>query len=291
VKTNRRKCPLCFNTSPYQRAFPYETIFGGVEFSYLKCRLCKTVFVDPVPSDKILEMMYEKSHYHDSCYRPHASELICSSVQLLKRFLPTGSSVLDFGCGTGHFLNGLLQDGFIAKGVEFDRFSSEWAQRNAGCPVVTVDVFLRNPQVECVDAVHLGDVLEHLVNPAKTLREIASRTPSGCLFFIEGPLEENASIVCWVSKFVGGLKRSLGKAPGNFPPFHLTRANGRTQLEFLRQVLAGSELLYWRVFETGWPYIGTGLRGRVGGVARLLSGLQVGNTQFGNRFEAVLRCR
>lgn len=42
------------------------------------------------------------------------------------------------------------------------------------------------------DAIHLGDVLEHLPHPASLLRELE---PLGGVFFIEGPLENNPSLV------------------------------------------------------------------------------------------------
>lgn len=42
--------------------------FANQIFHYLRCRDCRTVFVDPVPDAACFAQMYDKATYHDSFY-------------------------------------------------------------------------------------------------------------------------------------------------------------------------------------------------------------------------------
>jgi hypothetical protein len=73
-------------------------------------------------------------------------------------------------------------------------------------------------------------------------------------FFVEGPLEDNASAVFYASRFAGWLKKRLKpELCGEFTPYHLTRTDASAQRAFFEKVL-GYQIRSFSTHETGWPY-------------------------------------
>jgi len=123
----------------------------------------------------------------------------------------------------------------------------------------------------------------------------------GGTFFVEGPLEDNASLVFYVSRAAGWLKHRLKpRRRGNFTPYHLTRTNARAQRAFFENTLR-YRITWFRTFETGWPYPGRDrslwrarsaadlLRTVVSRLAMLAA--RIGNAArltLGNRFVAIV---
>jgi len=283
-----RNCPLC-GARATSITFPYATRFNGVHFNYLKCGGCSSGFVDPVPDSQTFARMYAKADYHDCYYEGKEGGAYTESVHLLKQYLPAGALVLDYGCGIGAFLKALGAEGFIPLGVEFDKDAAHFAGQNAGCEALSVDDFLAQPDKPRFDAIHLGDVLEHLPDPAATLSQLLDYLRPGGMVFVEGPLENNPSLVYWSARFFGRLKQVF--KPGFIPtnaPTHLFRTGELAQLNFFHKNNFLLSPLIWRVYETGWPYASGGLVKRtIASVAVMLGGKKCFGTTFGNRFEGI----
>ena len=130
--------------------------------------------------------MYSKASYHDAHYLGCESADYGISARLLRDFSPVGASVLDYGCGLGLFLSALNVEGFSATGVEE---AAAYAAKNADCLVFSTASFFSQRNKATYDAVHLGDVLEHLPEPGANLRELLGFAKPGGLLFVEGPLE------------------------------------------------------------------------------------------------------
>ena len=121
--------------------------------------------------------------------------------------------------------------------------------------------------------------------------------PDG-VFFFEGPLEENTSLVRFCNRAFTQLKRATGRdLLADLPPLHLSRTSAVTQRRFIEGTM-GYELLAFDVTETGWPYLVAGteagkdtkskLRGIIGQAA--VSFARIGNragATLGNRFSAI----
>lgn len=283
-----RNCPLC-GASAAGVTFPYATRFNNVRFNYLKCGGCSSGFVDPVPDRQTFERMYAKADYHDCYYEGKEGGAYAESVHLLKQYLPAGALVLDYGCGIGAFLKALGAEGFIPFGVEFDKDAAHFAGKNADCEALSVDDFLAQPNKPKFDAIHLGDVLEHLPDPTGTLKELLGFLKPGGLLFAEGPLEINPSPVYWAARFFGVAKRIVRpKFTASHAPTHLFRTGEKQQLAFFLRVEPHLNLKYWRVYETGWPYASGGtVKRAISGIAMRLGGRQLFEATFGNRFRGV----
>src|SRR4051812_44934423 len=110
-----RPCPVCGGRAG-SVTFPFNTSFDGHTFEYYKCAACDCVYVDPVPDAATFARMYNKSQYHDLHYESVPVEAYLTSASMLRKLLPSGSRVLDYGCGSGGFLGALGKVGLIPVG-------------------------------------------------------------------------------------------------------------------------------------------------------------------------------
>lgn len=284
-----RDCPIC-GGRPTGPTFPYATRFNAAYFGYLKCGKCKSVFVDPVPDAQTFALMYAKSAYHDRYYDGGDGVDYSESVRLLRQYLKPGSTVLDYGCGVGSFLKACGMQGLVAFGVEFDGEAALFAATNANCEVLTVEAFSKFTKTSSFDAIHMGDVLEHIADPAGALSRLLEYLKPGGVLFLEGPLEANPSPVFWVSRIFGTVKRLLKPTfmPTD-PPTHLFRTSAHPQKAFFTRVDESLSMRHFQVYETGWPYGSGGFVKRsIAAFAIFMGGRRFAGTTFGNRFKAIL---
>lgn len=287
-----RLCPIC-GGSPGSLCFPYRTRYDDVDFDYLGCRECATVFVDPVPAPSTFAKMYAKAAYHDVHYGNPDSSRYRKSAELLAKHVPKGSLVLDYGCGAGGFLAACSEQAFRPIGVDFDESAARSAAEVVGCAWASMADFEAGQPESLFDVIHLGDVLEHLPDPHQTISMLLKRLrPGGCLF-IEGPLEVNPSPVYWSARLFGSLKRIF--KPGfvaSHPPTHLFRTHAAAQKLFFERLGPDYELVAWSMQETGWPYSSGGLVKRcIAAFSRCIGGMRLGRSTFGNRFRAIIAHR
>lgn len=297
MPATQSSCLLCGEQGK-DLAYPFGTTWNGRSFDYLRCPACRAGFISPLPSDDDFDAMYSQSSYHDSFYQ-EVEEATPTALPRMAPLLPRGT-LLDFGCGNGAFMIAASQAGFACEGVELDAATRARAAANSGCPVSTLDEL--RAQQKSFDTIHLGDVLEHLPAPAETMRALRPLLRPGGVFFIEGPLEDNASPVYLASRAFGALKKIMRRPlRGSFPPYHLFRASARAQRRFFETRL-GWEVAAFELFETGWPYYLPGspsallrsparlARTGIGALAILLAKAAIpAGLAVGNRFAAIVK--
>ena len=285
-----RDCPICGSITT-SITFPYATQFNSIQFKYYRCSNCSSVSVNPVPDNHTFSKMYSRDVYHDRYYVDKKDSNYQDSVNLLKKYIDEGATVLDYGCGIGGFLKELEAGNFFPFGVEFDKKAISYAKDNVSCNVWSVDQFIELRTKLTFDVIHLGDVLEHLPDPLITLNKLLRYLKSGGILFVEGPLKINPSPVYWVANIFGVLKRMLKpNFIANHAPTHLFRTGAKQQLMFFEHLNSLLDLKYWRVYETGWPYSEGGIvKVGISKIAVLLSGKNILGMTFGNRFQALLR--
>ena len=103
--------------------------------------------------------------------------------------MPDGSVVLDVGCSEGYLAAALTQRGCEVHGVERDERAAAAARAHCAAvwPIDVEDPTGREGLPTGMDAVVLGDVLEHLRDPWSVLAWAAARLRDGGVAVVSVP--------------------------------------------------------------------------------------------------------
>ena len=172
--TDEAPCPLC----GHERVAPY---FRDKRRPYLQCLRCRLVFVSPAyrPSRAQERAEYDlhQNDVDDPGYRAFLSRL---AIPLLQRLNPPATG-LDFGCGPGPALAGMLEEA----GLEIALYDIYYAPDDA--------VLCRTYDFICAT-----EVVEHLGAPGAELARLWSRlAPGGWLGIMTKLVRDRAAFAGW----------------------------------------------------------------------------------------------
>lgn len=150
------------------------------------CENCHFVQVDPVPSDAELTAFYAMTYFEKGKYRNDTAGQREQSrrLELLRRAgVPAGGRVLDFGCATGEFLVAACSR-YEVWGADISKDALATVAKTlpeAADRLIPVSASgrLTCQKVPKFDAIVAWDVLEHLVDPAGVLTELAGLLKPG----------------------------------------------------------------------------------------------------------------
>jgi SAM-dependent methyltransferase len=251
--------------------------------------------VTPLPRAEDFERMYDRGAYHDVHYAEVGdTEELRASLEFLGA-RAAGGRLLDFGAGNGAFLLAAGRRGYTARGVEQGATSIALARQNSGLEVGSLAEVEQSG--DRFDIIHLADVLEHLPQPGTILQRLSRLLAPGGVFFLEGPLEKQRSLVYHFASTLKAARRRLHlDRDGDFPPYHLTATDWRCQAHFFEAVM-GYTLHERALYETAWPYpagidrtagLARNVRGAVGRAAIAVATTGLGKRLgFGNRFRVI----
>jgi SAM-dependent methyltransferase len=183
-------CPAC--RSPRIRMLDVFSIPRTPERRRLAfisgCRACGVLFVNPLPTASELQKYYseqgtwaerqaERVKEPKRVTGPRRPDRLMSAIDPHAPRLASPGKVLDFGCGDGKFLNRMKARGWETYGIEP---SSDAAFRKH-------HRLLEVPQDGSFDFVVLSHVLEHLLDPLNTLRQLAGSLREGGILFVSTP--------------------------------------------------------------------------------------------------------
>ncbi|MBS1738740.1 MAG: class I SAM-dependent methyltransferase [Bacteroidetes bacterium] len=241
-------CLFCGSTR--NKASYYASIlFNNKQFVYRECLDCKLNFNWPLLTPEDYEKLYTID-YHDEFYFKEIKYYTKqNSILKLQKDIHT---VIDFGCGDGSFLNSLQQNGFSCTGVEFNpELVKKLSHQYPDITFYTVaDFSKQSGQYDCA---HLGDVLEHMTQPAETIKMLSKRIrPEGYLF-VEGPIEHNATLAHYFRKYFFTLAKKLRPLRVTTgAPYHTFLATKKNQIAFFK--LMGYTTAFVEIYETVWPF-------------------------------------
>jgi 2-polyprenyl-3-methyl-5-hydroxy-6-metoxy-1,4-benzoquinol methylase len=179
-----RPCPVCASTAHdvlYEQRFE-EFAAGSLTDAYdvVACRECGMCFASGLPdSDRFAEYYATSSKYDLSAEGALVSPFDVQRYQSEARFIAENCAdrnarILDIGTATGELLVALGDFGFTnLHGVDPSPEAARRARDSHGLDVVSGDVAAAIAWGMSFGVVTLVAVLEHLVDPATTLQEIA----------------------------------------------------------------------------------------------------------------------
>jgi len=153
----------------------------------------------------------------------------------LKPFLPSGASILDFGCGQGIFVKITRKFGYKAFGYDID-------------PQAMADYFLLKEIPDCFfDAVVCFDVIEHVNNPSKLLKNIRQKLKPNGLLYITTPNRRGLAGRIIKNKFWGLVPQGHKNVFTLSQMKNLLKANGFKIIEAKTDIIA-----WWYLTKIDW---------------------------------------
>jgi len=96
------------------------------------------------------------------------------------------NTLLDIGCGYGHFLN-ILKDDFTIYGMDISNYAIKVASKRVDCEYKQGNLEDPIPFDINFDIITAISVVEHLIDPSKALKNIHAQLNDGGLFCLEIP--------------------------------------------------------------------------------------------------------
>jgi 2-polyprenyl-3-methyl-5-hydroxy-6-metoxy-1,4-benzoquinol methylase len=184
------KCPVCGKTEFRNKLVVEDKSVSKESFAIVQCTACGFQFTNPRPDPASIGRYYESDAYvsHNSAaaglinqaYKVARFFTMRRKVGLLNKVAPRKGNVLDYGCGTGHFLAACQSNGWKVQGLEPNARAREEAAQRVGQPITTDN--LGSFEADSFDAITLWHVLEHIHDLNDTLRQLISLLkPDGTL--------------------------------------------------------------------------------------------------------------
>ena len=162
-------CPLCANSTFSHFLTVKDYLVTHKSFDLVTCNQCSFIFTNPRPSYQEISNYYQSEDYishsdrssglMDTLYFLARNFMLRRKFNWLKQYTQNKGPVLDYGCGTGAFIQYLLKKDWPAYGVE----PEDGARRIANQSIPnTVFKHLGDLPVQQFTTITLWHVLEHL---------------------------------------------------------------------------------------------------------------------------------
>jgi SAM-dependent methyltransferase len=162
---------------------PTTDAYGTALDDIVRCTACGHMQLANLPAEADLLELYEDAaseHYvSEEAGQRHTAR---RTLELIEAHARVGR-LLDLGCWVGFLLHEARSRGWDVTGVEPSTFAAGYAREQLDLPVQRADLFTADLPEGSFDAVVLGDVIEHLPDPAAALERIGTLlAPDGVVF-------------------------------------------------------------------------------------------------------------
>jgi len=172
-------------------------------YSFERCVECGLERIEPAPTDEVLARIYGE-HYYDAWGLKEGHDAVAEIKRGTFRrvvkgagALPRGAKVLDLGAATGFLLEVAKERGYEPFGVELSEFGAKEMARKFGEKRVFRGQFEDAKFEEAgpgeFDAVFMCDYIEHVRDPAATLRRAFDWLKPGGVIGLTTPRLDSAS--------------------------------------------------------------------------------------------------
>jgi SAM-dependent methyltransferase len=239
-------CPLCGRSLGPSRMRPVA--YAGRQFRYLRCASCRSLVCDPMPDDAVLTAMYGPAYASltEGSYEIDSPRDTAHVIAFLRQH--QSGKIVDFGCGAGDLMRAIeTETAWTAVGVEFDPAVATMTRAATGAEVYTYADIVAG-RVPPADAVHLGDVLEHLTDLEDQIPRLLGLLRPGGYLLSEGPLQCGPAVF---ELMIQAFQVFRSSSPVSAPPTHVLQASARGQRAFFRR--CGLREIAFNVYEVAWP--------------------------------------
>lgn len=191
------KCNICGSDSykiiirPSNKISGDElAVFRGIKGTQqiVRCNNCGLVYVNPRLNPKFFIQKYTNDD--NSIYLDNVNDRRDSfkeSLKFIETYYPKKGKILDIGTAAGVFLEAAKNSGWKTYGVELNKLSTIFANKKYGVNVkqgILQEIKFKD---NFFDVVTMWDVLEHIPDPDKELKEIFRILKPGGILVINFP--------------------------------------------------------------------------------------------------------
>ena len=180
--TKYRNCPLCNLDN-------HEDLFIKEGFLHVRCKSCSMVYVNPTLKEEKTHSFYNNEESYNKVLMNKLQmqmdkKRFSYSLDIIDSLVKNKNKIIDYGAGPGFFLEHAISRGWDATAVELNYFCVQ-KLKSLNINVIDRSGEQKNIEENKYDCATLWAVLEHIVNPNKTLKEIYKMLkPEGLLALI-----------------------------------------------------------------------------------------------------------
>ncbi|WP_421763777.1 class I SAM-dependent methyltransferase [Ekhidna sp.] len=170
------QCPVCKHTHFINHLICDDHSVTGESFALVKCDKCNLIFTNPRPEKKNLAKYYSSENYISHTdranspinfiYRLVRKFTLKQKIKLVQKYKKNGT-LLDYGCGTGDFLQTATKNNWQPFGYEPDLKAKKIASEKNGNQIIeSINT------IDKVDVVTAWHVLEHVSDLSETVKQL-----------------------------------------------------------------------------------------------------------------------
>ena len=270
-----RPCAICGETRPES----FKIWFDGYLKLY-KCSICGFVAQFPGPGKDTVVKDYQECYslnFLNSGQEFMYPKRRCVLQDIVNRIAvlsdTDNGTILDVGCGDGHFLYLCQQGGFKCYGVEDSKVLSAYASKKTGAKIIQGQYSTTMFTEGCLDIITFIQVLEHIPTPINVLETARHHLRPNGIIVIEIPSIHSPHFLAYqwtgIKKFVNPPNGIISSHYGYYNTRSLTTLTERCGFREVSLV-------------TGrWQYKYSGLLGQIGkAIDPLLNKTRVGGILY-----------
>lgn len=227
-------CPICSGREFTEFGKAKDYTVSHETFMLRQCMSCQFLITSPRPNDANLGSYYLSDTYishtakattlFDKLYEKVRGRALNWKLTLVKKLsTAVNPSLLDYGCGTGFFLNKMKENGFNIAGVEPSDIARKNAEKMTGVKIASA---LSEIKMK-FDIITLWHVLEHVSNLNEAINELKQR------------LNKDGTILIAVPNYKSADAQAYGMTWAGYDvPRHLWHFEQKT----MQQLLANHQL-------------------------------------------------
>ncbi|MFD2203853.1 class I SAM-dependent methyltransferase [Shivajiella indica] len=209
-KERLKKCPLCKSGHflNFREAIDYSV--SKEKFMLCRCTACQLIFTNPRPNLESISQYYQSENYisHQNkannltniLYKLVRNITLRHKLNWINEFAIEKGNLLDYGCGTGHFLKKAKQNGWKVIGVE----PNPTARKITKSKKIKVHSEINKIKKEFkFKAITLFHVLEHIHELRKIGKKIVSLLEDKGYLFIAVPNINSKDSIIYGDKWAG----------------------------------------------------------------------------------------
>jgi 2-polyprenyl-3-methyl-5-hydroxy-6-metoxy-1,4-benzoquinol methylase len=190
-------CPVCRHNKFEVKLSVKDYTVSNETFNIAECQNCSLRFTQKIPDETQIGRYYQSEEYishtdskkglFNNVYQLVRGFALGSKRKLVEKYNTTQQkNLLDYGCGTGAFLNEMKLNGWAVTGIEPDPGAAQKAMELTSSEVKDPSA-LDSIEPSSFDAITLWHVLEHVHTLNETLDKLKLALKPGGYLFIAVP--------------------------------------------------------------------------------------------------------